>query len=68
VIQSSGLKPEEDAMAAAVPLRADFNAQVLRALAKGSRDPAQTSRLLALSATAAGDARSEAAEVGGVGL
>jgi hypothetical protein len=38
-------------MAAPVPLRTDFDAQVLRVLAMGSRDPAQPSRLLALSDT-----------------
>lgn len=68
VIQSSGLKPEGDAMAAPVPLRSDFDVQALRGLAKGSRDPAQTRRLLALSVIAAGGSRSEAAEIGGVGL
>ena len=55
-------------MAAPVPLRLDFDAQALRALAKGSRDPAQTRRLLALSVISAGGSRSEAAEIGGVGL
>jgi transposase len=49
-------------------LRSDFDAQALRALAKGSRDPAQTRRLLALSAISAGGSRSDAAEIGGVGL
>ena len=68
VILSSGFKPEEDAMAAPVPLRADFNAEVLRALAKGSRDLDQTRRLLALSAIYAGSSRAEAAALGGVGL
>lgn len=55
-------------MAAPVPLRPDFDAEALRALAKGSRDPDQTRRLLALSAIYAGGARSEAAALGGVGL
>ena len=55
-------------MAAPVPLRTDFDAEALRVLAKGSRDPAQTRRLLALSVIAAGCLRSEAAEIGGVGL
>lgn len=55
-------------MAAAVPLRSDFDAEVLRALAKVSRDPAQTRRLLALSAIYAGGSRMEAAAIGGVGL
>ena len=55
-------------MAAPVPLRSDFDAEALRALAKGSRDPAQTRRLLALSVISAGGSRSDAAEIGGVGL
>jgi transposase len=54
-------------MAAPVPLRPDFDAEALRALAKSSRDPDQTRRLLALSAIYAGGSRSEAA-LGGVGL
>ena len=54
-------------MAAPVPLRSDFDAEALRGLAKGSRDPAQTRRLLALSVIAAGGLRSEAAKIGGVG-
>ncbi len=55
-------------MAAPAPLRPDFNAESLRALAKSSRDPAQTRRLLALSAIYAGGSRSAAAALGGVGL
>jgi transposase len=55
-------------MAAPVPLRSDFDTEALRALAKGSRSPAQTRRLLALSVISAGGSRSEAAEIGGVGL
>jgi transposase len=62
------LEPEEDALAAPIPLRSDFDAEALRALAKGSRNPAQTRRLLALSVIAAGGARSKSAEIGGVGL
>jgi hypothetical protein len=62
------LKPEEDAMAAPVPPRSDFDAPDLRVLATGSWDPAQTRRLSALSVIAAGGSRSEAAEIGGVGL
>ena len=54
-------------MAAPVPLRSDFDVPALRVLAKASRDPAQTRRLLALSVIAWGS-RSEAAEIGGVGL
>ncbi len=55
-------------MAAPVPLRSDFDAEGLRILAKGARDPAQTRRLLALSAIYAGGSRTEAAAFGGVGL
>jgi hypothetical protein len=55
-------------MAAPVPLRPDFDAAALRALAKRSREPDQTRRLLALSAIYAGSPRSEAAALGGVGL
>ena len=55
-------------MAAAVPLRTDFDTEALRALAKSSRDPAQTRRLLALSAIYAGGSRSDAAALGGVGF
>jgi transposase len=55
-------------MAAPVPLRSDFAAEALRALAKGSRDPGQTRRLLGLSAIYAGGSRSAAAALGGVGL
>ena len=54
MIQSSGLKPEEDVIAASVPLQSDFDAQALRTLAKGPRDPDQTRRPLALSVIAAG--------------
>jgi transposase len=55
-------------MAAPVPLRPDFDAKALRALAKSSHHPDQTRRLLALSAISAGSPRSEAAALGGVGL
>ncbi|WP_279604341.1 IS630 family transposase [Methylobacterium sp. J-070] len=55
-------------MAAPVPLRSDFDAEGLRALAKVLRDPAQTRRMLALSAIYAGGSRSAAAALGGVGL
>ena len=55
-------------MAAPVPLRPDFDAETLRRLAKASRNPAQTRRLLALSAIYAGGSRTEAAAIGGVGL
>ena len=55
-------------MAAALPLRSDFDAERLRTLAKVSRDPAQTRRMLVLSAIYAGGSRTEAAAIGGVGL
>ena len=55
-------------MSAPVLLRRDFDAEGLRALAKAARDPAQTRRLLALSAIYAGGSRSAAAALGGVGL
>ena len=55
-------------MAAAVPLRSDFDAAQLRALAKRSRDPDQTRRLLALAAIYEGASRTEAAQIGCVTL
>ncbi len=55
-------------MSAAIPLRDDFDGPSLRALAKGSRDPVQVCRLLALAEIYDGGSRSEAARVGGVGL
>src|SRR5918995_4349664 len=58
----------EVAMAAPVPLRTDFDAAWLRALAKRSRDPDQTRRLLALAAIYDGASRTEAAQIGCVTL
>jgi len=55
-------------MGFAVQLREDFDAPRLRALAKGSRCPDQTRRLLALAEIYDGRSRSEAARLGGVGL
>lgn len=55
-------------MAAPVPMRSDFDAEGLGALAKSACDPAQTRRLLALSAIYAGGSPSAAAALGGVGL
>lgn len=63
-----GFRAWDDLMASPVPLRSDFDADQLRALGKGSRDAAQTRRLLALSAIYAGGSRTEAAALGGVGL
>ena len=55
-------------MAAAVPVRADYDAAQLRELAKRSEDADQTRRLLALAVIYDGGSRSEAAKLGGVGL
>ena len=55
-------------MAAPIPLRPDFNAPLLRKLARGSRDPHQIRRLLALAEIYEGGTRSDAARIGGVGL
>src|SRR5215216_6704126 len=55
-------------MAAPIPLRPDFDAPRLRALAKHSRDPDQTRRLVALAAIYAGASRTEAAQIGCVTL
>ena len=55
-------------MAAAVPLRSDFDAAQLRGLAKRSGDADQTRRLLALAAIYDGACRTAAAQIGGVTL
>lgn len=55
-------------MSAPVPLRFDFDAALLRKLARGSDDPDQTRRLLALAEIYEGGSRSDAARIGGVGL
>ena len=55
-------------MAAAIPLRDDFDGPRLRALAKTSKDANQTRRLLSLAVIYEGGRRSEAAALGGVGL
>jgi transposase len=55
-------------MASAVAFRADFTGAGLRALARSSRDANQVRRLLALAAIYEGGARSDAAQLGGVGL
>ena len=49
-------------MAAAVPLRCDYNATELRELAKQSADADQTRRLLALALVYDGASRSEGAD------
>ena len=53
-------------MVAATPLRSDFCASDLRALARASKDANQTRRLLALASIYDGGSRRAAAEVGGV--
>jgi transposase len=55
-------------MSAPVPLRSDFDAVLLRKHARGSHDPDQTRRLLALAEIYDGGSRSDAARIGGVGL
>lgn len=51
-----------------IPLRTDFDAAMVRAAARKSRDGAQTRRLLALAAIYDGATRTEAARIGGVTL
>ncbi len=55
-------------MAAPIRLRSDFDAARLRGLAKRSRDPDQTRRLLALAVIYEGGSRADAARIGAVGL
>ncbi len=49
-----------------VPLRDDFSANGLRALAARSKDGPRARRLLALAAVAEGKPRAEAARIGGM--
>ena len=51
-----------------VPLRADFDAQMVRSVARRSKDGPQARRLLALAAVYEGATRTEAARIGGVTL
>ena len=53
-------------MPSTVQLRDDYDAADLRTLAKGSRDPRQIRRLLALAAVYDGMSRAEAAKLGGM--
>ena len=55
-------------MRAGIPLREDYDAAQLRALAQRSRDSAQSRRLLALGVIYDGHRRSDAARFAGVGL
>src|SRR4051812_3514877 len=49
-----------------VPLRTDFDAKALRAIARHTKDGPQARRLLALAAIYEGASRTEAARIGGV--
>ncbi|NIJ60345.1 transposase [Pseudochelatococcus lubricantis] len=49
-----------------IPLRADFDAPLMRAIARRCKDGPQTRRLLALAAIYEGARRGEAARIGGV--
>src|SRR6202049_4319168 len=51
-----------------IPLRGDFDAPRLRSIARGTKDAAQTRRLLALAAVYDGATRTQAARIGGVTL
>src|ERR1700682_651063 len=51
-----------------IPLRADYDAEMVRAAAKRSKDGPQARRLLALAAIYEGATRTEAAKIGGVTL
>lgn len=55
-------------MSVPIPLRSDYDAAALRCLARQVDDAGQVRRLLALAAIYAGGGRSEAAELGGVGV
>jgi hypothetical protein len=52
-------------MSTPVPLRSDFDTIGLRMLARRSRDPDQTRRLLALAEIYDGGSRPDAARIGG---
>ena len=51
-----------------IPLRSDFDASQLRALARKTKNAPQARRLLALAAIYEGASRTEAARIGGVTL
>jgi transposase len=59
---------ERGRFAMPIPLRADFDAPMVRAAAKRSKDGPQARRLLALAAIYEGASRTEAAKIGGVRL
>lgn len=55
-------------MSLPIPLRSDFDAPMLKHVAKTTKDAAQGRRLLVLAAIYDGGTRSDAARIGGVGL
>jgi transposase len=55
-------------MAAAIPLRVDFDSATLRSLARRTREAAQARRLLAMAEIYDGGSRGEAARIADVGL
>jgi transposase len=55
-------------MAAAVPLRQDFDGATLRLLARRTREAGQARRMLAMAEIYDGGSRGDAARIGGVGL
>jgi len=55
-------------MGGGIRLRADYSGDDLRALAKRSKDANQTRRLLSLASIYGGGNRTDAAQIGGVGL
>ena len=59
---------ERGRFAMPIPLRADFDARMVRAAARRSKDGPQARRLLALAAIYEGASRTEAAKIGGVTL
>src|ERR671938_2020985 len=59
---------ERGRFALPVPLRTDFDAAALRAIARRTKDGPQARRLLALAAIYEGTSRTEAARIGGVTL
>src|SRR5215831_8892585 len=61
-------EPRRLVMSAPTPLRQDFDAPQVRALARKTKDGPQARRLLALAAIYDGATRTEAAKIGGVGL
>lgn len=55
-------------MAKPIEIRTDFTGNLLRMLARSSRDAKQVRRLLAIASICDGGSRTDAAKIGGVGL